>query len=1293
MKKHLSLVLIIILIFGLCSPSYAAGLFEDLKEYGGNIFDVPAYHPRLLFTSDDIPQIIANSKNAENKEAMKAFNSALLRNTFNVLDVNSEDNSNNNILFSIQAKAFNHAVFGGNTGADAVESMIDYLKKFRYPSHDFSALQSYHQVTYTIYNASLVYDWCYDILTKEQEEYIRTKLLELADSEHAFNSLTNGLSPFGGTGTSNYIFRDFLSLGIALYDTNPEIFNFIKSQIDNVYKPIDEYFSPSHSSFYGYQYGAFALYGHSMAYRLMDAIGYKKIFTDDMFHALDYYMLSRMPDGNNLIEGDDYLRADGEFKLSMDDSALTMISAVASHYLKDNKFKSFLSDLSLTHTAFWYGTICFTPIDSLLLVESQGTVTEHQFEKSRYFGSPMGMIIATNGEGKEKATVKMKISEGYKWHHQHYDAGSFEIYYKGRLTGQSAQYSRTDIAQYSNYYVQSVASNTLLIKDPDEKFTYWNTNQIAENSGGQRIKRTFASNLGEWLSHEAYNTGKITGYYSSDSFSYLSGDITNAYSDKVSEVKRYMSFIPKDKGGMMFVIDKINASDSAFEKTFLLHTPAEPEISDNTVTVIRNTNGYGGKLTLKAIYPEVDINGVGGEGKQWYVNGTNYEPLESYAPELKNNPLAYGWGRIEVSPKKENKLDYLVNVIYIDDAESKASEEAYAIKGTGVIGGESEGEAVVIATSTERNKDTLSFALKNDGNVRIANLSEGYWNVYNGSTLTDTVYATEESGMISFASAKGEIKLEYCDNNKFSGGLGTKEIPYVIKTSQDFLDIEKENNGGVYYIQANDITLGSYAPFDFNGSYDGNGKTLTVNIASENEGTGLFASLSGNAEIKNLKVKGTVKGRAYTGGFAGKIINPVKITVHDCVNYADVTSSVKGAGGFFGEAYYGSGISSSTFVIKNLVNHGEIRAPYWAGGITGVTKIYHSQMANYGNIISPGESGGIVGLCYSTVSESLNNGYISGSPAGGIAGKTISGSVESCFNSGSIELNKFKISGGIIGAADRSSVKYSYDAGMLNNPSFQIIGKIITDKGETTVKSCYYLNPSAAKGISGSYPLTSEQLKGFSVGSAFVKSNTAYNYPQLKNNIKLTDETELTVLSVNAEHGDIYPFEGTSYVKKGTEGKFWIVPDSYYKLTSVTFNGKEIGVNSQNLAVAGKITEKSNLTVDFEPLVPTVKNIKVYDGDFNIPELYATIPGYLHIRNSNYILVCSEAEGLYTDCGFVITDNVEEEYISSFRTGGNKYSYGLFIHSENPASVYIKPYVKDRDGNYYFGKNESVSTR
>lgn len=1300
MKKRIisMLVLSAMLVFTAGVPSFGAGFLESLKDYGGNVINIPASHPRLLFTEDDIPSVIENAHNTKNKKALEAFNSALSYNTLNVLDPDKEDNADNTLLFRIQAKAFNYAVFGGDTGADAIASMIDYFEKYNYPAQDYSTLTSYHNVTYAMYSGALVYDWCFDILDEESKEKLESQLLTLAEFENDFVSLTAGLNPFGGTGTSNYILRDFLALGVALYDDYPEIFNYISDRLINTYKPIEEYFIQSGSSFFGYQYGAFALYAETMAFRIMDALGYGKLFSDGFFEYLDYYMSVRLPDGTTLIEGDDYMQPKGSFQRSINDCALAMTAAAGSYYTNNAKYKSYFKELSSEYTSFWYNHVFFTPMDYFLLVRGSESLSGYEIPKNVYFPSPMGAVVSRAG-GEEKAVVRMKIGEAYRWHHQHFDAGSFEIYYKGKLTGQSAQYSRTDIDQYSNYYVQSVASNTLLIKDPDEIFRYWNSyNLIAENTGGQLIKSVNADSIDEWHQNSSYRTGRIKGHEEAEDYSYISGDITNAYSDKVSEVSRSMLLVDKaeeKKAGIIFIMDKISAASSSFEKTFLLHCMSEPVVEDNKVTFKRTDNGHNGRLTLISAYPESSvISKVGGEGKQWYVNGTNFQPLAEYAPALSEDPLAYGWGRVEISPENENTTDCLLNVIYIDDADSEAEYAVRVIESELLIGAETDGEAAVFAKSTEREKNTLSFSLNSLSRVKAANLAEGYWRVYINGELSETLYAADESGLLSFSAPAGEILLEYADDGLFSGGNGTAELPYIIKTAEDFADMAAYDNSGVYYKQVCDIELGSYTPFVFNGNYDGNNKTLRINITgTDDSGTGLFSALSGTASLENIIVEGSVSGTDYVGGIAGKIYLPERITVSSCVNKADVSGSGNRIGGIIGDLYMDNKLSDSMISLSGLENHGSITGGNWVGGISGVCRVSLSYMKNTGSVSGTGTVGGIVGLTYSAVSESANSGEISGSPAGGLAGHIITGSVSNSFNSGNIIKNKYKVTGGIAGVSDRAAVSYCYDAGYLSIAECAIIGQINLNNGSSSVKNCYFLNPVGTQGISGSYPLTDSQLRAFVPNSAFEKTSAAYPYPQIRNINPVTDSVRLKQATVSGEGCTVYPSEGSFYLKCGSQVTYTVYPDSYYSLSGAYLNGASVELTEQSYTV-GRINESISFTAVCEALPPSVGDILVFEGEAGIGELLPRIESFINIRDDYYCLVYSRAAGIFSDCGFLVSADGESyrEY-SAYRENTTELSYGVYLHGKNPGRYYIKPYVKASDGKILTGAEAEVTLK
>ena len=74
--------------------------------------------------------------------------------------------------------------------------------------------------------------------------------------------------------------------------------------------------------------------------------------------------------------------------------------------------------------------------------------------------------------------------------HCHYDNGHFDIYYKGELAHDSGRYDddwglqvdeRIRTSEFFNYYQRTIAHNTILVYDPDEKFEMG-----VLNDGGQK---------------------------------------------------------------------------------------------------------------------------------------------------------------------------------------------------------------------------------------------------------------------------------------------------------------------------------------------------------------------------------------------------------------------------------------------------------------------------------------------------------------------------------------------------------------------------------------------------------------------------------------------------------------------------------------------------------------------------------------------------------------------------------------------------------------------------------------
>ena len=121
-------------------------------------------------------------------------------------------------------------------------------------------------------------------------------------------------------------------------------------------------------------------------------------------------------------------------------------------------------------------------------------------------------------------------------------------------------------------------------------------------------------------------------------------------------------------------------------------------------------------------------------------------------------------------------------------------------------------------------------------------------------------------------------------NDYFGGGKGTETEPFLItnRTDWNYLRYNVSRGttySGQYFRLTDDITVGKMVGepysngkgyYTFNGTFDGNGHTITVELNSEDDWCAPFAYTYG-ATIKNLVTEGTIttSGR-YAGGVVGR---------------------------------------------------------------------------------------------------------------------------------------------------------------------------------------------------------------------------------------------------------------------------------------------------------------------------------------------------------------------------------------------------------------------------------------
>lgn len=295
-----------------------------------------------------------------------------------------------------------------------------------------------------------------------------------------------------------------------------------------------------------------------------------------------------------------------------------------------------------------------------------------------------------------------------------------------------------------------------------------------------------------------------------------------------------------------------------------------------------------------------------------------------------------------------------------------------------------------------------------------------------------------------------------------------------IGTAEKFAEMQP---GGSYKLTA-DITVTEPYAYDFSGTFDGNGHTVTLNITSSSAKsyTGLFGTLAGGAVVKNVITAGKIEatGKDNVGGIAGRANTyGGAVTIENCKNIAEISGN-KAVGGILGNCT----TINYTLTISACANTGAVTA-------------------------SNSQAGGIAG--------NFENAHI----------------IRDCYNTGNVSVQHSGCAG-ILGRGTKgASIVNCYTAG--NSGDYALLGQTSTTYTACTVKNSYALQGTATALVKESVSVdnqsgfkTAEEMKSADfaalLGDAFmVKSG---DYPALKWEtptaaVLFTIQPENAVLTIN----------------------------------------------------------------------------------------------------------------------------------------------------------------------------------
>lgn len=750
------------------SPVRAADKVEWKKVNGVEIPIPPSVHPRLYLRSSDIPELRERLKNPEIQKTIAKIKKLAVDRTPEE-EAKAPDRSgfryyaeNRGVTSRVQLEAMDYLLNKKKSVArKAIVAMLDTLRNTNYGKKGDLSRASGQMLMC----GAMVYDWCYDQMKDSEKKAYINEFVRISKTMECGYPPKN-TEPIAGHSSEWMVMRDMLSAAIAIYDEFPEMYNNVMTMLCRDYIPVRNYVYAGHNYHQGTSYANVRFSNDLFSLWILDRMGAGAVYDPAQQFVMYDFLYRRRPDGMVLPAGDVNPGIGGSYGLP---------AMLAYSYYKD----PYLAYEYKRNTKIDNHCLIFDVLWRDYTIEPKSPET---LPLTKYSGTPYGWMIARTGWDKNSVIAEMKINEHFVGNHQHMDGGAFQIYYKGPLAIDAGAYHGTsggyNSAHNKNFFKRTVAHNSLLVFDPNEKFASWNyggtdKTEFADNDGGQRMPgdrwetcRSFAD-----LLSDEYTTGQVLahgtgGDYMAPEYSYLSGDITKAYSDKVKEVKRSFVFLnlkSEKVPAAMVVFDKVVSKNPEFKKHWLLHSIEEPKVSENGIIIKRTKDGDSGMLSNTVLLPakeNLDMQVIGGKGKEFWVNGTNYANApQAGRPDPRNER---GEWRVEVSPSAPANEDYFLNVIQVADNNCNELHKASLLRGENLVGAVIADRIVTFSKNGETINGKAEMDVQGNGTFKfvMTDMKPGTWQVKkDGKIFIPYKWVGTEDGVLSFEGGSGHYEF------------------------------------------------------------------------------------------------------------------------------------------------------------------------------------------------------------------------------------------------------------------------------------------------------------------------------------------------------------------------------------------------------------------------------------------------------------------------------------------------------------------------------------------------------
>jgi hypothetical protein len=284
-------------------------------------------------------------------------------------------------------------------------------------------------------------------------------------------------------------------------------------------------------------------------------------------------------------------------------------------------------------------------------------------------------------------------------------------------------------------------------------------------------------------------------------------------------------------------------------------------------------------------------------------------------------------------------------------------------------------------------------------------------------------------------------------------GSGYSDDPFIIADYADLVEFRNDPNLRIgCYSLINDIDLagvtytGAFIPEGFNGSFSGNGHSISNLAINGVDYLGFFSILYGSIDNLALKEVAITGSDDCVGGVAGT--NYASIT--NCYSTGMITGRDY-VGGVAGENYCGS--------ITNSYSTGTISGRGSVGGVAGYNCVGNiTNSHSTGTVNASNHSvGGVAGYNESSnITNSYSTGAITGSGncVGGVAGYNGSSNITNSYSTGAVAGSGYWV-GGLVGRNYGGVVTTCYSTGEVTSET-NYVGGLVGADHSGSINNCFW---------------------------------------------------------------------------------------------------------------------------------------------------------------------------------------------------------------------------------------------